>query len=252
VRTDTLGKKPLRRSRAWRNSMGVNREKAICFMEVATTSTVLCSVSESAPRYPLTARHCGSYSGNNCSSFCMKNHQHINGDSGSGEYYTPQPIIEAARRVMGEIDLDPASSSEANKRVKTLWFFDQHNDGLRQNWRGRVWMNHPFGRKTNRPWIAKLVHEYEQGGIGSGLHHVCQHVGKMVCAVAHLSAMLPFPAHKLLPCRWHAEKRRHQGERHNLFRREPCRIRSGVFAHGDNQSAVRRLIYSRSVHSLGV
>lgn len=95
----------------------------------------------------------------------MENHQHINSDSGSDEYYTPQEIIEAARRTMGEIDLDPASSSEANKRVKTLWFFDQHNDGLKAEWRGRVWMNHPFGRTTNRPWIKKLVSEYESGRV---------------------------------------------------------------------------------------
>lgn len=102
----------------------------------------------------------------------MKSHQLINQDSGKFEYYTPQEIVEAARRVMGEIDLDPASSSEANKRVKTLWFFDQHNDGLRQEWRGRVWMNHPFGKRSkktghpgNATWINKLVSEFRAGRV---------------------------------------------------------------------------------------
>lgn len=95
----------------------------------------------------------------------MKSHQRINADSNCDEYYTPEFIIGAARRVMGEIDLDPASSSEANKRVKTLWFFDQNNDGLMQEWRGRVWMNHPFGRLTNKPWVAKLAAEYASGRV---------------------------------------------------------------------------------------
>lgn len=91
----------------------------------------------------------------------MKSHQRINQESDKVEYYTPQEIVEAARRVMGEIDLDPASSSEANKRIKTLWFFDRHNNGLNQQWRGRVWMNHPFSRVNNPLWIAKLESEFE-------------------------------------------------------------------------------------------
>ena len=46
----------------------------------------------------------------------MKNHQHINADGGSDEYYTPTEIVAAAWRTMGGIDLDPASSKTANVR----------------------------------------------------------------------------------------------------------------------------------------
>ncbi len=95
----------------------------------------------------------------------MKNHQNINADSGSDEYYTPPAIIEAVRRVMGEIDLDPASSVEANKRVKAVQFFAIADDGLNKNWFGHTWMNHPFGRLTNRLWIAKLASEYASGRV---------------------------------------------------------------------------------------
>jgi hypothetical protein len=79
------------------------------------------------------------------------NHQQINQTSGKVEYYTPQPIIEAARKCMGGIDLDPASSESANKRVKANAFYTQEDDGLHERWFGRVWMNHPFGRRLEAP-----------------------------------------------------------------------------------------------------
>lgn len=92
-------------------------------------------------------------------------HQHINQDSGDTEYYTPQVIIERARRLMGGIYLDPASSAEANKRVRAKKFFTKENNGLTRKWEGRVWMNHPFSRQGNKEWIRKLVEEYEAGNI---------------------------------------------------------------------------------------
>jgi hypothetical protein len=95
----------------------------------------------------------------------MKNHQHINCDSGSDEYYTPIEIVEAARRVMGGIDLDPASSHIANQRIRASKFFTASDDGLKKKWHGFVWMNHPFGRQTNKPWIQKLMAEWQSGRV---------------------------------------------------------------------------------------
>jgi hypothetical protein len=86
----------------------------------------------------------------------------INQTSGKTEFWTPQPIIEAARRTMGGIDLDPASSSAANKRVKAGCFFTELHDGLRQDWFGNVWLNHPFGRIANPLWVRKVVWEYKR------------------------------------------------------------------------------------------
>lgn len=114
-------------------------------------------------------------------------HQLINQTSGEVEYYTPVEIIEAARRVMGAIDLDPASSARANCVVKASRFFDEQVNGLSQDWHGRIWMNHPFHagwnacddsckRKTcekrghvyhdipsNADWVSKIEREYESG-----------------------------------------------------------------------------------------
>lgn len=98
--------------------------------------------------------------------------QLINQTSGNVEYYTPAGIVGAARATMGGIDLDPASSVTANRIVKAARFFTAIDDGLRQPWAGRVWMNHPFGRNTNGAWVNKLVNEYRAG-------HVTQAV--MIC-----------------------------------------------------------------------
>lgn len=93
----------------------------------------------------------------------MKGHQLINQDSGDFEYYTDLKFVEAARSVMGSIDLDPASSKTANKRIKATEFFTEKDDGLTLEWFGNVWMNHPFSRENNPKWIKKLVSEYQSG-----------------------------------------------------------------------------------------
>lgn len=84
----------------------------------------------------------------------------INQTSGECEWYTPPEIVEAARRVLGTIDLDPASSEIANQRVRATKYYtkaDQDlNDGRLPRWDGRVWMNHPFGRTTNGLFVKHL------------------------------------------------------------------------------------------------
>lgn len=91
--------------------------------------------------------------------------QLINQDSGITEYYTPQRIVDAARNVMGGIDLDPASSAAANERVRATRFFTEADDGLKQEWTGRVWMNHPFQRGRNHLWVNKLCESYTYGAV---------------------------------------------------------------------------------------
>ena len=89
--------------------------------------------------------------------------QLINQDSGNFEYYTPSEIVDLAREVMQEIDLDPFSSEKANESVMADDFYIEADDGLAQDWHGRVWMNHPFSREMNKKCVAKLVAEYERG-----------------------------------------------------------------------------------------
>lgn len=98
----------------------------------------------------------------------MNNAQLINQDSGNFEYYTPIELVNAAREVMGSIDLDPASSETANKLIKATRFYSEN--GLDKPWFGNVWMNHPFSRENNKKWVKHLVCWYESR---SGLQACC-------------------------------------------------------------------------------
>jgi len=82
--------------------------------------------------------------------------------SNSNEWYTPPEYVEAARRVMGEIDLDPASCEEANKVIRAKRFYTAQDDGLQHDWPGRVWLNPPYGGLTAK-FVNKLVEQYRAG-----------------------------------------------------------------------------------------
>ncbi len=87
----------------------------------------------------------------------------------SDEWYTPSVYIEAARAVMGSIDLDPASCAVANELVKAATYYTKEQDGLHQPFYGKIWCNPPYGKINNRStidlWVRRIVREYEQGNI---------------------------------------------------------------------------------------
>lgn len=79
----------------------------------------------------------------------------------SDEWYTPVVYIEAARLVLGEIELDPASCSLANTVVKAARYIDKAHDGLRLPWcTGGLWLNPPYS--ATQEWVDKLIEEFDE------------------------------------------------------------------------------------------
>lgn len=70
--------------------------------------------------------------------------------SESSDHFTPERIVFAATKVMGHIDLDPASSIKANHVVQAREIMTRKQDGYKQKWHGRVFLNPPGGKSDNR------------------------------------------------------------------------------------------------------
>ena len=92
-----------------------------------------------------------------------------NGGGKNVEWYTPEKFVEAAREVLGDIDCDPASCETANKIVKAKLFYTIENDGLRNEWRGRIWMNPPFSSGLIEQFVNKLLNELDSGNVTSAI-----------------------------------------------------------------------------------
>jgi phage N-6-adenine-methyltransferase len=92
---------------------------------------------------------------------------HVAQNSGNNEWYSPPEIVEAARRVLGGFDLDPASSDIANERVRAETYFTAYDNGLLQRWPvGRIWMNPPYAQPLIGQFAARFAEEIRGGSTG--------------------------------------------------------------------------------------
>ena len=106
----------------------------------------------------------------------------------SNEWFTPSRYVEAAREVMGSIDLDPASCNEANIVVRAKKFYSKHDNGLLQPWHGCIWLNPPYGKtipyeshgrfmgggntkntSLQVMFVAKAIAEYKAGHVSQAI-----------------------------------------------------------------------------------
>lgn len=77
--------------------------------------------------------------------------QHARAADGKDEWLTPPEIIKS----LGVFDLDPCAP------VKRPWdmaktHFTVENDGLKQEWFGRVFMNPPYSRDVLPTWLSRM------------------------------------------------------------------------------------------------
>ena len=75
---------------------------------------------------------------------------HERSPTGKYEWLTPPELI----RALGEFDLDPCAPRHRPWPTAKCHYTLQE-DGLRQPWFGRVWLNPPYGHETPR-WLARL------------------------------------------------------------------------------------------------
>ena len=80
-------------------------------------------------------------------------------------WYTPTEAVDAARQVLGTIDLDPASDAAANEHVGAEKIFTVEDNGLEQDWHGNVWLNPPYSYPHVEQFCDKATKEYQEGRI---------------------------------------------------------------------------------------
>jgi phage N-6-adenine-methyltransferase len=90
---------------------------------------------------------------------------HVGHNSGNNEWYTPVKFIDSAKVVMGDIDLDPATSELANETVGASNIYTSETNGLESPWFGRVWMNPPYAQPLISNFSDKVAASYASGEV---------------------------------------------------------------------------------------
>jgi len=79
------------------------------------------------------------------------------------DWQTPDKYLDAARAVLGEIELDPGTSAIAQKRIQAKKFYTRHDSCLDHDWHGKVWMNPAY---TLLPEMTdKLIRSHRLGNV---------------------------------------------------------------------------------------
>jgi hypothetical protein len=99
--------------------------------------------------------------------------------NGVGHHNTPAHIVDRARIVMGEIDLDPASNEIAQQTIRARRYYTIHDDAFKHSWRtSALWLNPPYSEMRPgcaRPtpcvdrWITPALYGYDHGYIIQGM-----------------------------------------------------------------------------------
>lgn len=98
-----------------------------------------------------------------CQQVCEQEPNKVRGTTGTGEneWFTPADVIHDARRVLGVIDLDPASTEQAQATVQALQYFTIADDGLKREWAGNVWLNPPYAQPYIEQFADKMIAEID-------------------------------------------------------------------------------------------
>lgn len=81
------------------------------------------------------------------------------------EWHTPPEYIDAAREVMGDIELDPATCETAQDKIQAKHILTKDDDALQQPWHGRVWLNPPYSMPKIEQFVDKVIAEFDRRNI---------------------------------------------------------------------------------------
>ena len=70
----------------------------------------------------------------------------------SDDYYTPKWVFDALGL---EFDTDPAQPIGGCSWIPVKQYFTVLDDGLAQEWKGRVWLNPPYSKPND--WIERFI-----------------------------------------------------------------------------------------------
>jgi len=76
---------------------------------------------------------------------------------------TPPDWLELARKVMGGIDVDPATNEAAQRLVGAAVYYTRETDGLKHGWPGRVWLNPPYSQPLVSHFAERLLAQLASG-----------------------------------------------------------------------------------------
>jgi ParB family chromosome partitioning protein len=81
------------------------------------------------------------------------------------DWFTPLFLLNKVQEFYGGDFLDPASSDLVAPYVKASWHYTQKDDGLSQEWEGKVWLNPPYSKPLITQFTEKLLEEYRLGNV---------------------------------------------------------------------------------------
>jgi hypothetical protein len=104
----------------------------------------------------------------------------VTASSATTEHYTPADIVERVRTVLGRIDLDPASCLPGQEVVGAARWYGPKSpwceDGLAEQWSGRVFLNPPGGADPREPirssiarWWVKLATSWDDADVDAAV-----------------------------------------------------------------------------------
>jgi hypothetical protein len=115
--------------------------------------------------------------------------------NGNWELYTPAPVIQAVKKTFGgKIDLDPASSDLAQTIVQAKKYYSVEDDGLQQEWHGKVFLNPPYAKHLIIKLTTKLMEELAAQRVTEAILLVhCKTGTKWFSKIAGLASEICFP-----------------------------------------------------------